>query len=358
MNHEVARQPEAHEIQPVEIEPRPLPEGFREPDDRQPVRPYEPTPAALNMNLNPYWDEVLPHQRLVDEALGSLFAEYAPDDIPSSVKHMVHLDYMAGNVQRTVKNMHSYAAWKDSEDAMRPEVKAVERKLLLGTIEPDENLRLMQGSTLMSSELAKVTHPYRYRMGYVSEARNKVADAIEQHGGVMYPRIISPYRKIDLQPNVTHDEAKRCFILNGFLVTYKRDVGHILRNDGRRIYITERQSAAIRVDSGVQDLDKDIASILRKHSPNEAYQPWVRHINEKVYPYFEDHIQSDTTADFFIPLSTMTYAAAETDEEFTRRTEEERAHGRGNPVIQRALGSKSILYVNRGDSSDTTGRPE
>ena len=305
------------------FETRPLPVEFHEPDtNRTDYLPYEPTPAGLFAPCEKIKAELRDHQDEVDRQFDILFA-HAPADIPEGLKEAILTDYLAGEAQRRIKNLESYRTWGDEDKVKYQEE---ETALLLGTITPNQTILLLQQSELQSAELAKVTHPYRYRMEYVELARSDVRSAIESRGGAMYPSVGS-YRKIGFQPDVETDVNLSEMMLNGFRVTYKREVGHVTREDDRRVFIIERQSAAIRIDEAATDLDPTIAQELRKVSHVGNRDAWLEAVNKKTNyeTYFENAIQEDTTANYFIPLSTMWYARVESQEEYNERMKQEEA---------------------------------
>lgn len=329
-----------------------LPKGFAEPADREPYVPYEPTPIS-NAALNPMFEQVAAHQKNVASALAPLFDTYAPETVPDDVRAMISLDRLTGEVHRSTKNLFAYSAWGESLleaqglNDVAADYKGIEEarlgiiaselaatglgderdKLLLGTITPYEVLNLLRHTSLEAAEITKVTHPYGYRMAYVKEARKVVDEAIIAHDGVVLPRVLSTYQKIQLQPNFSyHDERGKVLSIKGFLATYKRPLGYVTNPEGRRVNIIERQSAALRIDEGSQDIPKGLAHDLRQ--PFESNDDWSRPLDElnkrtMYQDFFERSIQEDVDADFLVPLSTMVYAAAEPREEFEARREYE-----------------------------------
>lgn len=333
-----------------------LPPDFSEPADRYPYIPYEPTPI-INRTMNPMFKQVEAHQQAVSKSLAPLFDEHAPDSVPADVQSMILLDRLTGDVRRTSKNLYSFSGWGDTTidallkersvdrkemayeeiEQIRAEViekelandglRAICDKLLLGTVTPFETLELLRQTSLASAEVAKVTHPYGYRLHYVADARTAIDQAIRDHDGIAVPRILSTYQKIQLQPHFKHhDEHGKFMSLTGFLATYKRPLGHVTRADGRRVSIIERQSAALRIDEDSQHIPKDIALTLRR--PFEAGDDWrvpMQRFDKKTsyQSFFETAIHNDADADFLVPLSTMFYAAAETEAEYAARREYE-----------------------------------
>lgn len=306
------------------LESRPLPQEFHEPLNETSRRPHGPTPAGLlaNCSASP---AIYRSYAEANRAFDPLFTDLAPHDIPQETREqLVYTDYLAGDVQRGLKNAHSYNAWSQKGD---PEFHELEEKLLRGTITASEALDLLQHSTLESAELAKVTHPYGYRLGYVADAREDVNQAIEDHGGIVIPAIGSFYRKIDFnQPAMLpRDESLQTMQLIGFRIPYKKDIGYITRPDGRRIKIIERQSAAIRIDSEVEGIPSHIKEALMTSYDGDHYDDWLCAIDRQTdfKNFFTEAIQNNTDADFLIPLSTMHYARAESDDEYQQRLKED-----------------------------------
>ncbi len=315
-----------------DIIPLPLPESFTEPADREPICPFEPTPP------DPYYHEVAAHQRLVDDSFYGLIHEHAPAYIPQEVRDMVELDYLAGSAQRHIKNAQAYREWSAQNMPLTPELEAINHEISLGTVQPTNNLYFIKQTNINSGELTRVFHPYGYRMQHVSSARVATRQGIEANDGVVYPPVLATYRKINIQPNMNFSNG----CISGFLVTYKRDVGHVTRDDGRRIQVIERQSAAIRIDR-LSGMDSDMRSALHSVGGIGKVKGWE---NALVHgtgfdKFLTDKIQHDTLDSFLIPLSTMSYAAVESEEQYETRQNEQRAYGR--PAVKRALSNQDDM---------------
>ena len=297
---------------------RPLPADFREPT-RAGYRPYEPTPIA-NLQLNPFavTDEFRMHHRDVATSIDPLFSTHAPQEIPARLRAAVEQDHVMGNVLRLTESIQSYAAWANTatgmthrwdldnylegaalyarvnEQLLQGDQRLIwlHDRLLIGAIEPDEVLEFMLSTSLNSAEMTKLSHPYGFRMGLVADARRDVTAAIVAHAGTLYPQEVTPYERIH-----SHPEG---------LVTYKRKLGHITDADQRRIYAIERQSAAIHLSGERSD-----ASIT-------------------------ELVQTNSTE--LIPLSTMTYAARESDKTYEERLRLQQMSGR----VEHALADQAM----------------
>lgn len=304
-----------------------LPEGYTEVSDRDNYIPYEPTPVE-NMQLNPYYQSessLYIHQESVRRSHDILYAQppIGCDGmvlVPQDIQEIVDIDRVVGQVRRNMENMRSYADWVEpvrqstvhwtempdkyitdssvlfaevNDGLLKndPILVGLHEKLLTGEIQPEEVLYFLQKTCMRSAEVAKVTHPYGYRINIVSDARKAIASAVDRYNGVIYPRAVTPYERF-------HFDDKG-------LVTYKRRIGHVFDDKGRRIYIIERQSAAIHNATGLD---------------------------------IEDMVQQDADAQEIIPLSTMWYAAREAGEEYNERMKLEYASGR----VRKALGEQSI----------------
>lgn len=337
-----------------------LPEDFVEPDTTGGYSSIAPTPIA-NSGMNPWFNEVLVRQRAVSEAFRPLFdPANAPGMIPVQVADMIQLDQMAGEAHRSTKNLYAYGEWCNhlpflvdapphmaesmrfeaiEEEVSRAGLEAEHAALLMGTITPHEGLALLKGTSLPSCELTKVAHPYGYRMGYVPEARAAVQSAVVAHGGTMAPQGDAPYQKITFQPHLNYDDESHTATLDGFLVTYKRPIGHIVGDDDRRINVIERQSAAIRVDPLAKDIHPGLARLLSEplfQDQRDGSVPIDELRRHTLYEdYFSYAIQDDADVDYLIPLSTMTYAARENETEYHDRLREQEvsAHKFGQTAL-------------------------
>jgi hypothetical protein len=298
------------------------PEGFTEPCDRENYLPYEPTPIE-NREINPYFDEVADHQASVRDSLDSLYSSLAPADVPERVESMIELDRYVGSARRSIENLASYSAWVGSPEASAEiaagELEDAQKKILRGIFAPNEALNVLQKTSLRNLELSRVSHPYGYRMQHAYTARSAVESAVREQGGIVYPRVLASYEKINLQPRIESLDDRNNYVqLQGFLVTYKRPVGYVTTESGRRVNVIERQSAAIRIDRGAKDLPQKIADILSHIGTlsDNNYLPWLNELEDESHyeEYFTTAIQNDADVDFLIPLSTTTYAATETDE--------------------------------------------
>lgn len=330
------------------------PEGFSEPNDRKDYSPSEPTPIVNQ--CNPHYDEVAAHQSIVKQSFDPLFGELAPGTIPEKVKEMIELDRMVGDARRSSENLMSYGTWSGS-DVMKHELDtsdlhAVHNELLLGTVRPLGSISLVHHTSLPSAEVKKITHPYGYRMNFVAPARQETEEAITAFGGVVLPRVLSSYEKIQLQPNFTQlDKRGKLVQLNGFLTTYKRLVGYVTRQDGRRTNVIERQSAALRIDEAVKDLPPELAEALRQVLDTGGnYELRLDALDQQTgyNEFFETAIQQDADVDYLVPLSTTIYAATEYDVDYQKRLREAAFQNARSSRVSKALSDSArsgMLFV-------------
>ncbi len=315
-----------------------LPEGFSEVLDREDYLPYEPTPIE-NIQLNPYYHDGSPlqqHQQSIRRSHDILYAHPPLDHtgavlVPGHIQDIVDIDRVVGQARRNMENMNSYADWvepvrqsmvhwsetsdkyiedssvlfeKVNTELLNNDVTLIDlhSKFLTGRLRPNEVFYFLLSTSIRAAELAKVTHPYGYRIDVVSDAREAIVDSVVEYGGVIYPRVITPYERF-------HFDDKG-------LVTYKRRIAHVLDNDNRHIYVIERQSA------GLNNLTEAEAEGL---------------------------IQQDADIHEIIPLSTMWYAARETEEEYNTRIRIDNASGR----VRKALSEQSMgkMFVVKPDGS-------
>lgn len=344
MNSSLERFPESPENHVSRVWQRPLPDRLDEPADRENYLPYEPTPI-LNREVNVHYDSIVGHQQEVAETTDPLFSEYAPDDIPMNIRSMIELDHIVGRMHRETKNIHAWYDWEERNDILSGELEPIKERVLTGQATPYESLLLLSQTNLRSVELTKVTHPYGYRMEYVADARQSIEEAfyyLSDRGVLSIYRPDMSYRKISIEPNISISggelDPRRINIdglevvtgsndvvsvsgLNGFLVTYKRDIGSINRHDGRRIKVVERQSAAFRLDNGVKDLNQKIINKIIESAEDRNYaEGWIDESGAR--GLIEQSIQNNVDADYLVPLSTMTYATLESEEERDRRLAE------------------------------------
>lgn len=338
-----------------------LPGDFIEPEAVDGYSPIAPTPI-VNSSINPWFHEVMAHERMVAEAYRPLFnPANAPGLIPDRMADMIQLNQLTGEARRSTNNLFAYSEWCRQHDSLlglppdqaeHARLQAIENEvtqkelgtehagLLMGKITPQQGLAFLRGTSLPSCELAKVTHPYGYRMGFVKEARVAVTSAILAHEGTIIPPNDTPYQKITFQPHLYAREDRSEITLDGFLVTYKRPVGYCLDEHGRRINVIERQSAAIRVDPGAMDLHPRLSELLRKPLPRDGEgNPLIDELRKHTLydEYFGHAIQRDADVDYLVPLSTMTYAARETEAEYENRLKEQAAsaHKIGRTTLSR-----------------------
>ncbi len=357
MSHEYREMRQMNEDVPIsQVWSFETPEGFSEPNDRKDYSPSEPTPIVNQ--CNPHYDEVAAHQSIVKQSFDPLFSELAPGAIPEKVKEMIELDRMVGDARRSSENLMSYGAWsglgvmKDELDAS--DLHTVHNELLLGTVRPLGSISLVHHTSLLSAEVKKITHPYGYRMNFVAPARQETEEAIVSLGGVVLPRILSSYEKIQLQPNFTQlDERGKLVQLNGFLTTYKRLVGYVTRKDGRRTNVIERQSAALRIDELVKDLPYELAKTLREILDTGGnYGQRLDELDKQsgYRDFFETAIQQDADADYLVPLSTAVYAATEYDEEYEKRMQKEAFQQARSLRVSKALSNSAVsdmLFIDK-----------
>lgn len=295
------------ELLPPEINTRvrELPPDFHEHRDRD-TPPWEPTPGDRSLVPN--------HQREVEAQLEQLVTVYAPEELPDEAKWLAYSDYYAGNARRETENKGSYGEWltsTDSELLSDPGLLEIEQKIGYGTACPDELLHFMQHTSLKSIELAKLFHPYGYRMQYVPEMRQRIDEGIKDCGGYLLEESseeegMDKYRNIDFMKVVVPMNQK--FV--GYLVKYKRDIGGVIHKNGHPIRIVERQLAGLRLDR-YSDLPFDIyKKVSQRTSMVHAVENWEGRMLEEtgLKEFVEADIQSDTAADYLIPLSTTVFA--------------------------------------------------
>ena len=288
---------------------RQLPKTFQEPKEADGDFAGEPTP------MDPFHDdEVKSHQRDVENFMKRLVSpEAVPDDIPSGVADMIELNMLHSFATLGVSNYQGYLDALAHAQSYDDETIATMERAARSEASADEILSLIVNGVLKKGELGKVTHPYGYRLANVPELRSRVDSAILNNGGILIPRV-APYRDIKLHPHYTFDDKnyqndlQLNSRLHGLVVTYKRDVGHIDSEETRSVNVVERQTAAIRIDEA-SGFDQAIAHELLAFRPSNDKQWRDKLVSASgCLDYIETAIQTDSSADYLIPLSTVAYS--------------------------------------------------
>lgn len=288
---------------------RQLPDSFQEPVDSEDYFAGEPTP------MDPYHDDnVKAHQREVEALMMRLVGpEAVPCDIPDGVAEMIELNMLHSFATLSASNYQGYYDGLARAETYDTATTAMIDRVARGVASADEILHLLRNDVFKKGELGKVTHPYGYRLAHVPALRSKVDAAIISNGGILLPRI-TPYRDIKLHPHYTFDDKnyQNDFQLNpqlhGLIVTYKHDMGYVDIDDAHTISIVERQTAAIRIDKE-SGFDQTVAQKLLAFRPSNDEQWRDRLVSASgCLDYIETVIQTDSSADYLIPLSTVVYA--------------------------------------------------
>lgn len=282
--------------------------SFREPTDGSlRYSPYGAMPAHPFKN-----ESIKARQRHIFQEFMKLFKNY-PADVPAEFAEMLEDDYFIGEQRRGMQNYEGYTEWLGLKQALPAEFDGIVEQYENGGAFPDEILTLAISAKLPSFELGKVTSPYRKRLEHVAPMREDVRDAIEFHGGVVYPSI-QPYRSIDIQPMFSLDTAGMHRLV-GCIVKYKRDFGHIdIPAESDRLSIVERQIAGYRIDesSGFpQELVARLEAIVAEryaNNPEAVILDWSECVKESgLAAFIEAAVQSDSLEPFVVPESTTLY---------------------------------------------------
>jgi len=281
---------------------------FREPTDGSlRYRPYGATPS------NMFLDEALKQRQLhIDSEFQKLF-DNPPEGVPEGFALMLSNDHLIGEQRRKMMNTMAYMKWHDKHEPVSAELHEKMNFMDRGNAFISESLDFAVETSVENLELGKLTHPYRRRLEHIGEFRTDTAEAIESHGGVVYPKIF-PYHSLAIKPDVSYSRDGSHEI-NGFIVRYKRDFGHIdLPNNTGRLHLVERQIAGYRVDEASGFSQDVVRRMLAKKITSS--QRW----EDKYMEYIVDTgargfilraVQTDSLEDFVEPVSTTIYGYKE-----------------------------------------------
>lgn len=285
--------------------------GFREPSDGTlRYRPYGAMPS------NPYADEAIrQRQREIHTEFRRLYG-FTKGIVPDGVAAMMQSDYDINEERRSIKNFDAYMTWLNTHQPTSQEIQQSLAYMERGKALVDELVDIGLQTNIESVELAKVTHPYGRRLEHVYPMREDVMRATENHGGVVYPSI-TPYRSIHIHPFTSYHTGSAGMVgeLQGFIASYKRDIGHIATDDPSvQLRIVERQIAGFRVDEASGFPQEKIQHLLdsRADIHNEHSEAFDRHMRESgVRGFIEKAIQTDSLDAYVIPQSTTIFAYRE-----------------------------------------------
>ncbi len=255
-------------------------------------------------------------------------------------------DYFIGEHRRNMQNYEGYSELLKGAEPVSEELHPLLEHFEKGTALPDEILTIAVNTRIPSFEVGRVTSPYGKRLEHVEPFRQDVRNAIEAHGGVVFPTI-QGYRSIDINPKVTYDTTGEGRIV-GFIVTYKRDVGAIeLPNDSGVISIVERQVAGFRVDEASGFPQEILEKMhLAMKDPGTKWDGekdlnWHEELLATgCLDFIETAVQTDSLEDFVVPQSTTIYGFKE---EFSVRQRMARFAAKFS--TRRVVDNRGIAYV-------------
>lgn len=279
-------------------------ERFHEPTDGSlRYRPWGAVPA------NPYVDEALMKRQLMIQAEFKKMFDYPPEGTPMAFARMMAYDHLIGEERRIMKNYEGFMKWQALRQPVTVEMNDKLSYFERGQAFSDEIFDIALETDIENFEFGKLTHGYRQRLEHVEPFRCEVEEALEAHGGVVYPKIL-PYHSISIIPDVEYyDDGTHS--LNGFIVRYKRDFGTIELPDSKgKIHILERQLAGFRVDAA-SGFDQNIVDRMMQVSigPQKTWQKrYMQYVVDTgARGFIERAIQTDSLADYVVPESTMIY---------------------------------------------------
>lgn len=202
---------------------------------------------------------------------------------------------MAGRAYRETMNMAHYDEWMNSHWGHGHAAHEIIKHSEEAGIAPAKLLDFVCENDIQSTELAKLSVLYGYRIEYIPELRNIIDQTILDRGGTLLRGL--PYGHIHVAPHRSDDSDH----LSGILATYQHNIGQTIADDGTPVIITERQALAIRTDTASgfsQDLHQRIMS-------------QNKHVSAAAMEEVKQFIQDDLNEKFMVPLSLTVFAHRE-----------------------------------------------
>ena len=282
--------------------------SFKEPTDGTlRYRPWGAMPG--NMYLD---DDLKASQQYKDSEFQKLY-DNPPIDVPPEFALMLAVDHEIGEARRKMLNYESYMKWAVKREPVTEELDEKLQHIDRGNAYIGEILDFALETSVDAVEAGKLTLAYWQRREHLAPFRAEAKEAIESRGGVMYPDIF-PYHSISINPDVEYlDDGTHT--MNGFIVRYKRDVGHIdLPHCAGRIHLVERQIAGYRVDeaSGFKQsiVDRMLATPLSfEKSWQTEYMKYV--VDTGARSFIEQKVQANSLEEFVVPVSATLYGYKE-----------------------------------------------
>jgi len=291
-----------------------LPSYYREPGLHNPlILPYGAMPA------NSFFDQEVKDQQAEIEAEHYGLYETPPKEMPEPFVRVMTADYVINQNRRKMDNYEGFMKWELKGEAVSTDLLVNKDLIIRGQASIDQEVEFATRTTLDAIEFGKVGHPYGYRMQEIIPLRSDMNEAIELHGGVVYPTV-SPHRSIKILPKVErYDDGSEYGLqrIVGFIVKYKRDVGRIpVVGSDDVIHVVERQIAAYRVDEA-SGFDQEV--LAKMHALCDKYPlriRWDQSINASFEDrlvrtgcrdFIENAVQTDSLEDFVVPISTTIY---------------------------------------------------
>lgn len=303
--------------------------------DRPGYVPWEATPGKTIARVQTGVD---------DRAFMELDSRLLPPYInPEDKSYVANLDKFVDMIQlsdgarRDTKNSASYASKLVDAAGASPELQAKLARGELGTATMPEVFELINGLGMESAELARLTHPYGYRLEYLEAMRREAQNSIIYCSGQLYDNPDVKYKIIALDTSVTLDD----FLSMAIAMKRTNAVGWVGDTD-----VYERSTFIVRLDDAShfdQAVAKHLKSIPAETGKNEMMQ-YGRLEEEAKRLLAADDIES------VIPISTTVYAVSMANHaRLVARQKQVRLETRENfrwrtPDIQNHLG---ILAINQ-----------
>ena len=272
-----------------------MPSWFKEPGEEYGYRPWQHTP------LKPYNDPVRSHQQALYKAFERLATEPIPPDTHPRIAHLVHIDFMSGNVRRQAHSQANYEGWRASHPHEYEALKADDElewllgEAKMGHANPASLLKLLAAApSLPSLDLQVLTTPFGYRRHNMPAMERELIDCVKSVGGVIFD-----------EPALTHEPKIAVHDLGdgsgdrGLIITQKYMIGGYTADpfDNDLIYIMERQAYVMHASKQTGFPDHIMKLLNTVSTKDERFR--------EVADFIAERIASNEAV---IPTSTMVYA--------------------------------------------------
>lgn len=270
------------------------------------VEPCESRSGCFQWSPSPMlWHkgESLAYKQDIDTLISRAIEHGGPTDLDPAVRQAALLNYLSTDARLIQHNFECYQDLIDKQTDIPADLANILYKARDGFATQTELVSLIQGTQLVSIELAKLTHPFGQRAEHLDTMGQLIEAAVVENGGMLYDgeETQSPRIKISHHQKYT----------SHFIATSKVIVGEV--DD---VVIAKRTASMILARADLQ-FDPAVIKKMKQYASQDDPQKWYEQVfgRSGVKEFIEDvYNNKDTDTEqpaFILPLSTVYYGYRE-----------------------------------------------